>query len=119
MKKIIFAILLLMLTSTTTFASALYELYPTTNIYNFLKLNTKTGVITKIQFAINNDAARFESNINPEPIVSAESSYEGRFKLQPTTNIYNFLLLDQSTGRVWQVQWGLEQKNCGIIAEIK
>jgi hypothetical protein len=30
-----------------------------------------------------------------------------RFRLFPTANIWNFLLLDTSDGRVWQVQYGL------------
>lgn len=97
----------------------LYELYPTQNIYNFLKLNTKTGVISKVQFAINNDNARFERPINSDPLVNEALSEEGRFKLYPTTNIYNFLLLDQITGKVWQVQWSNEAENCGIVGEIK
>lgn len=97
----------------------LYELYPTQNMYNFLKLNTKTGVVTKVQYAINKDEARFESSINPIPIVSDYSSENGRFKLCAAQNFYTFLLLDQMTGRVWQIQWSNDLEKCGIIAEIK
>lgn len=97
----------------------LYELYPTQNMFNFLKLNTKTGVVTKVQYAINNDDARFESNVNSIPLVSDYSSENGRFKLCPTQNFYTFLLLDQETGRVWQLQWSNEPEKCGIVDEIK
>jgi hypothetical protein len=34
----------------------------------------------------------------PPPAVS--------FTLEPTKNIWNFILLDTSDGRTWQVQWG-------------
>ncbi|HEV3218228.1 MAG TPA: hypothetical protein VGZ48_00545 [Candidatus Acidoferrales bacterium] len=40
---------------------------------------------------------------NPTAFFSGETP--GRFTLYPTENIYNFLLLDQIDGRVWQVQW--------------
>lgn len=39
----------------------------------------------------------------------------GRFKLVPTTNMWNFLLLDQIDGDVWQVQWSQEPKNRIVI----
>lgn len=39
----------------------------------------------------------------------------GRFTLYPTNNIYNFILLDQIDGRMWQVQWSLKEKNRGLI----
>ena len=35
----------------------------------------------------------------------------GRFFLCPTTNIYNFILLDQIDGRTWQVQWNTEKSD--------
>jgi hypothetical protein len=48
--------------------------------------------------------------------VSKENESAGRFKLFPTENIYNFLLLDQIGGSVYQVQWSFELKNRGIVA---
>ena len=38
-----------------------------------------------------------------------------RYKLYPTQNIYNFILLDQVDGRLWQVQWSLEEGNRAIF----
>ena len=99
--------------------NSVYELYPTTNMYNFLKLNTSDGRITKVQYGINNDNARFESTINSIPLVEASQAQNGRFKLYPTQNMYTFLLLDTNNGKTWQIQWSLEQENCGIVGEIK
>ena len=105
--------------STKASDTNLYELYPTQNIYTFLKLNTKTGQITQLQYSINSDD-RFEVIINDFSLnVDGSPSEEGRFKLYPTQNIYNFLLLDTLTGKVWQVQWSTKESNRGIIGEIK
>jgi hypothetical protein len=95
-----------------------YELYPTQNFYTFLKLNTKTGQVSQVQYAINNED-RFETVVNDTPLVAESASEVGRFKLSPTHNMYNFLLLDQITGQVWQVQWHIEDDKRGIIGEIK
>lgn len=100
-------------------SNSVYELYPTTNIYNFLKLNTSDGRITQVQYAINNDAARFECPLNSLSLVDASQAQNGRFKLYPTQNIYTFLLLDTINGRTWQVQWSIDEDKRGIIAEIK
>ena len=97
----------------------LYELYPTQNIYTFLKLNTKTGQITQLQYSISANDDRMELNVNSTAFIDESLSEEGRFKLYPTQNIYNFLLLDTLTGRVWQVQWSSNDANRGIIGEIE
>lgn len=100
-------------------SNSVYELYPTTNIYNFLKLNTSDGRITQVQYGINNDGARFECSLNSLPLVDASQAQNGRFKLYPTQNIYTFLLLDTINGRTWQVQWSIDEDRRGIIGEIK
>lgn len=100
-------------------SNSVYELYPTTNIYNFLKLNTSDGRITQVQYGINNDGARFECSLNSLPLVDASQAQNGRFKLYPTQNIYTFLLLDTINGRTWQVQWSIDEDRRGIVGEIK
>lgn len=100
-------------------SNSVYELYPTTNMYNFLKLNTSDGRITQVQYGINNDAARFESSLNSIPLVEASQAQNGRFKLCPTQNMYTFLLLDTINGRTWQIQWSIDADKRGIVGEIK
>ena len=66
-----------------------------------------------------------EYNSKPDSIVSAEMklywkpytlketiereriSQNGRFKLYPTENTYNFIMVDVIDGRTWQVQWNV------------
>ena len=84
-----------------------------------LKLNTKTGQISQLQYSISANDDRMELNVNSTAFIDESLSEEGRFKLYPTQNIYNFLLLDTLTGRVWQVQWSSNDANRGIIGEIE
>lgn len=51
---------------------------------------------------------RFETTLSDISRVNKEEEKNGRFFLYPTTNVYNFILLDQIGGRAWQVQWGKE-----------
>ena len=89
-----------------------YKLYPTENIYNFLKLDTATGKIDQVQWSLDSEK---EGSVT---INDDDLSYEtgnGTFELYPTKNIYQFLLLDKVTGRQWHVQWGMENTKRWII----
>ena len=89
-----------------------YKLYPTTNNWNFLKLNTADGRIWIVQYTINDDNNRFAVALNKTMLLPAGvKPTPGRFALTPTSNIWNFILLDQVDGRQWQVQWGLKSEN--------
>lgn len=83
-----------------------YKLYPTENIYNFLKLDTQTGRIEQIQWSLDFKKEGIVT-INEENLSSVFSS--SAFELYPTKNMYQFILLDKSDGRAWHVQWGLEK----------
>ena len=85
-----------------------YELFPTQNIWTFLKLNTRDGRITQVQYDVSKDN-RMETDLNTTALVGEDNAQNGRFTLYPTNNIYNFILLDQIDGRVWQVQWSIEK----------
>lgn len=38
-----------------------------------------------------------------------------RYKLYPTENIYNFLMLDTESGQIWQIQWTIDGENEGVV----
>ncbi|WP_458402122.1 hypothetical protein [Candidatus Avelusimicrobium sp.] len=90
-----------------------YVLYKTNNIYNFIKLDTQTGQVWQVQWSVKGEN-RGEIAISLEK--KANTSKNGRFKLVPTENFYNFLLLDRLDGRVWQVQWHIEDDFRGILS---
>ena len=93
-----------------------YKLFPTQNMWIFLKLDTRTGEIWMVQYSVDDDIASGEVVLNPRPLAVFENEKRvGRFTLYPTQNMYNFLLLDTVNGDVWQVQWSFEEKNRGIL----
>ena len=94
--------------------SPAYELYRTDNMWTFLKLETSNGKIWQVQYSVGNGDA-FQVVLNDISLVFDGMETFGRFKLHPTDNMYNFLLLDTYTGSVWQAQWSQNPDNRGVI----
>jgi hypothetical protein len=95
--------------------SGTYKLFPTQNYWTFIKLNTRNGKMWQVHFTIDEDGENGELILNPLPLVNNEKELNGRFTLYPTENIYNFILLDQIDGNVYQAQWSMEEKYRGVI----
>jgi hypothetical protein len=92
---------------------ATYRIFRTQNIYTLLRLDTRTGQIWQVQWG--DDSHRFIAPLNRQILLPAGTTEQptvlkpGRFTLQPTQNVYTFVLLNQEDGRTWQVQWGDEK----------
>lgn len=99
--------------------NAIYQLLPTKNYWTFIKLDTRNGKMWQVHFSVADDNNTGELVLNSLPLVSEENEIKGRFTLYPTENTYNFLLLDQISGTVVQVQWSMEAKKRGIVSVIK
>ncbi|MDX6187791.1 hypothetical protein SGQ83_00375 [Flavobacterium sp. Fl-318] len=121
MKRIVFFIIIC-LASITAFAqntdgaptqnistdsNVVYRLFSTRNMYTFIKLDTRNGQMWQVQWNTESKS-RFVTTLSDISLVYKDEEKNGRFFLYPTTNIYNFILLDQIDGRTWQVQWGKE-----------
>lgn len=115
--KRIFLCLLISLTAVLGFSNILddseqsqrFELYPTQNSFNFLKLDKKTGKIYQVQWSLEGEE---EFSITLNGIDLSQFSTDGNcFKLYPTKNMWQFILLNGALGRAWHVQWGFEEKN--------
>lgn len=93
-----------------------YLLYPTKNMWIFLKLNTVNGRIDLVQYSIEKEESRFEGVLNGRSLLkSGQKEMSGRFALIPTENIWNFILLDQVDGGTWQVQWSFEPEKTFVV----
>lgn len=90
--------------------NAIYRLFPTQNLYIFIKLDTRNGMMELIQWGTNMGEQQ-KATLSDIPRVSKENEKPGRFTLYATTNMYNFILLDQVNGKTWQVQWSFEPEN--------
>ena len=89
-----------------------FRLYQTNNRWTFLKLDTRTGIINHVQYSTDGKAMQYYLNVTP--LAEGEDAKPGRFFLYPTENTFNFILLDQINGRVWQVQWNIDEENRGV-----
>jgi hypothetical protein len=85
--------------------SAIYRLFRTTNMWNFIKLNTITGRMWQVQYGIG-DVDRGSVMLNSKDLAISKEYTPGRFTLYPTQNMWTFILVDQIDGDMWQVQWG-------------
>ena len=99
--------------------NSIYQLFPTKNYWTFVKLDTRNGKMWQVHFGVEDDTKTGELILNSLPLVNKEEEINGRFTLYPTENMYNFLLLDQISGIVVQVQWSLDAKKRGIVSVIK
>ena len=93
---------------------AVYKLFPTQNMWTFIKLNTRNGKMSQVQFDVQGDN-RLETFLNIKPLVTKEKEVNGRFTLYSTENIYTFILLDQIDGKTWQVQWSMEMQKRLVV----
>ena len=95
--------------------NAIYQLFPTQNYWTFIKLDTRNGKMWQVHFTVKDDSERTELILNSTALVDEGKEVKGRFTLYPTENMYNFLLLDQIDGYVYQVQWSMTKENRGVI----
>lgn len=99
----------------STDSAVAYRLFSTRNMYTFIKLDTRNGQMWQVQWSTKGSEFRFGTTLSDISLVDKDEEKNGRFFLYPTTNIYNFILLDQVDGRAWQVQWSIEEKDRAII----
>ena len=116
MKKLILLLLFLPLMSFGQEDIERFKLYPTTNMWTFLELDTATGLVWQVQYSADNDNERFKTILN-DIVLNDSEQVNGRWKLYPTQNMYQFLLVDVMGGAVIQIQWSTED-NRGIVGYI-
>ncbi|WP_312259816.1 hypothetical protein [Limnohabitans sp.] len=85
---------------------ARFRVFKTRNIWNTLHLDTQTGQLWQVQIALK-DEDRMKTVLNKD-VLASTGSRPGRFTLYSSRNMYQFILLDQDNGRVWQVQWSID-----------
>lgn len=90
---------------------AKYRLYPTSNIFTFLRLNTTNGFIDVVQYSTKDNAMIY--GLSTYPLV--DNGTIDRFTIYPTLNIWTFLLLDQVEGHTYQVQWSTDPKTRFVV----
>lgn len=80
-----------------------FRLYETKNMWTFIELDTFTGRLWQVQFSVEGTEYMVFIPINEVPlIVSCNRSV---FDVQPMTSMYQFYLINESDGEMWQFQW--------------
>lgn len=95
-----------------------FTLTPTQNIWTSLLLDTSTGRIWQVVFAVSDSVFAGRLALNEEAFAPPTTARVGRFTLHETQNIFTFLLLDQDDGRVWQVQWSTDAEKRGVMRQL-
>ena len=77
--------------------ATVYQLFPTQNMWNFIKLNTRTGQMWQVQFDVK-ESNRLVSDLNLLPLVANEKEANNRFTLYPTQNMWTSFYLTNLMG---------------------
>lgn len=62
----------------STYSCVVYGLFATNNMYNSIKLNTRNGILSQIQWSTKNKY-RLETILSEDSLVNAEEEKNGRF----------------------------------------
>ena len=97
---------------------AKFRLYPTSNRFTYLRLNTTNGFIDIVQYSTADDN-RMIYPLSVYPVVMdffnlGLANTLDRFTIYPTQNVWTFLLLDQVEGNTYQVQWSQDSTMRGV-----
>ena len=87
--------------------NARFRLFKTGNIFTFLELDTRSGFIYQVQYSISAAPIGCICINGKELFEAGDTPRDSRFTLYPTQNLYNFILVDQDKGKLWQCQWSL------------
>jgi hypothetical protein len=93
-----------------------FRLFKTDNIWTHLLLDTRTGRVFQMNHSIDEGSVRGSLPISNKSLVEDEKgAKDGRFTLYPTSNIWNWILVDQEDGRCWQCQFATKAANRVLI----
>lgn len=82
-----------------------YKLYPTFNMWTYLKLDTQTGRVSMLLISMD-DKNEGEIYIGiPMEVYTGENAVNGRYELYPTSNMWTFIMIDQINGNTYHIQW--------------
>ncbi|WP_179377357.1 hypothetical protein [Winogradskyella wichelsiae] len=91
-----------------------FNLYQTENPYTFLLLDQISGKIWQTQWDIKPNKSKI-TPLNNSSLIEGQKEMDNRFTLYSTENTWNFLLLDNINGKIWQVSWDRKSEKSEII----
>lgn len=79
-----------------------FRLYKTQNMWTFIELDTFTGRLWQVQFSVKSVDYMFAVPINERYLSYSESPI---FTIEPMTSMFQYYLINQESGEMWQFQW--------------
>ena len=94
--------------------NAEYWLYPTRNMWAYIELDTRSGMMWVVAYSVNGLPVR--RTLSYRVLIDSNDELKpGRFALFATTNMWNFILIDTKTGKTYQVQWSTDGKSDMVV----
>lgn len=84
-----------------------YKMYKTENNFILLKMDTRTGKVWMTQFR-SGSTQNMEIPVSYYVIEREHDSWNGRFEMYATNNIYKFIIVDTYLGDTYLLQWNSE-----------
>jgi hypothetical protein len=82
-----------------------YALYKTQNMWTFILLDKFSGLIWQCQYSVKGVEYITSVVINPNALSYTQSN---KFTIQPMTSMFQYYLINEETGEMWQFQWNTE-----------
>jgi hypothetical protein len=82
-----------------------YALYKTKNMWTYILLDKFSGKLWQCQYSVQGIEYISTLVINPNELSSTQSN---KFTIQPMTSMFQFYLINDETGDMWQFQWSTE-----------
>lgn len=92
-----------------------YKMIQTENFHILLKWDTRTGSTWMVQYGLGDDTPKVERFIPHSDLIGEDDSWNGRFELYPTKNMFNFIMIDTFTGHTYRVQWSTNDEHCFAV----
>jgi hypothetical protein len=82
-----------------------YALYKTENMWTYILLDKFSGKLWQCQYGVKGIEYISSWVINPNDLASSQSN---KFTIQPMTSMFQFYLINDETGEMWQFQWSTQ-----------
>jgi hypothetical protein len=92
-----------------------YALYKTQNMWTYILLDKFTGKIWQCQYSVKGVEYITSIAINPDELSNTVSN---KFTIQPMTSMFQFYLINDETGEMWQFQWSTQGDDYRWIKKI-
>lgn len=80
-----------------------FQMFATRNMWTFIMLDSYNGRLWQVQYSSSDLNDLLCVSINDEELVS--TSNRSIFSIQPMTSMYQYYLINDKTGDMWQFQW--------------